>query len=402
MKKIQYFFYAILFLSLIIVWNISSQFLSAVFLAFITVALTRPIYSSFYKLLYRWLVGVRSSKIYKFFTKVLTRIYKGYTFVITLITKLPLIRRYKESFVFSEKEKNVVWVKILSENMSIFLTVCLILFFLSLVIGLLFLPTVKEVSMLSKTYFDEQHLVAFFNEVKQLVQQIYPIETTSEVIVQKIQEYAKPILTFLSNQLLAFTGTASDWFTNGILFTLFLIYLYPNYNSIIDLFKQLSPLPDDQDEQILVRILDMVKATVVGTWVVAFIQAVITTLVFLAIGFDYSFFMGFLAFLLSLIPAVGPAVLTIPFGIYHYTSDNISYGHLLIGITLLNSTIDLLIRPVFTPKHVRLNTAMFTLSVFGGLSYFGVLGLLYGPILFIVFFTIIELYFIHYQAQDLH
>lgn len=398
-KNIRYFFYAIFFITIVVVLKISASFLSAIFLAFLTASLTRPMYLSISQKLYNWLSKIKNSKIYTFFSKFLKSIYKGYIRTLNFLGKLPVLRLFKLNFS-EETNKISDWPKIISINVAIFFTVGLILFLLLSSIAVLFLPTVKEVSDLSNTYFNEEQLIAFFNSLKSLANDIYPIEMNSTEMVQKVQEYLKPIITFLSDQLLKFTGTASDWVTNGIVYILFLIYLYPNYDYFIGLIKQLSPLPDDQDQQILDRIFDMVKATVVGTWVVAFIQAAITCVVFLLIGFEYSFFMGFLAFLLSLIPAVGPAVLTIPFAIYHYTTgDHIDYSYLLIGTTILNSLIDLLIRPVFTPKNVRLNTALFTLSVFGGLSYFGVIGLLYGPIIFIVFITIIELYFVHYKVD---
>ncbi len=396
----KYFFYVILigmtgYLSYLIL-----PFFSAIFLAYMTVTLTHSIYKSIQRGIFYRISQVQNSFLLRWIGKVFHWFFKKYRTLIKWISKFPPFKFLFRKKEILQKPVDSNWETAFSSNLSILLTVSGVFIVGVLSIGLLFVPTINEVQQLSNTYFDEAHLVEFLNTIRSYIETFYTIDFTTEEIVLRLQEYIQPIIKFLSDQLLTLTGTASEWFTNGILYILFLIYLYPNFESFIKMLKDFSPLPNDQDQQILDRMYEMTKATVVGTWVVAFIQATITCLVFLAIDFPYPFFMGFLAFLLSLIPAVGPAVFTIPFAFYYIFGTSPFDGYLLLVITAVNSLIDLLIRPVFTPKSVRLNTALFTLSVFAGLQAFGILGLLYGPIIFIVFVTIVEIYFKEYKPAE--
>ena len=67
------------------------------------------------------------------------------------------------------------------------------------------------------------------------------------------------------------------------------------------------------------------------------------------------------------------------------------------GSLLLVSNIDNLIRPRLVSKDAYLNPALILLAAFGGLSLFGLLGVIYGPIIVIFFVTTIEIYLKHYQ-----
>ena len=70
------------------------------------------------------------------------------------------------------------------------------------------------------------------------------------------------------------------------------------------------------------------------------------------------------------------------------------------GSLLVVSQIDNLIRPRLVAEDAYLNPALVLLSAFGGLAWFGFLGVIYGPIIAIFFVTTIEIYLTHYQLSD--
>jgi predicted PurR-regulated permease PerM len=99
---------------------------------------------------------------------------------------------------------------------------------------------------------------------------------------------------------------------------------------------------------------------------------------------------------------MGVNALTIPVGIVHFLLGNTWQGVVIIALSLLLvSQIDNVIRPRLVSKEAYLNPALVLLAAFGGLSLFGFLGVIYGPIIVIFFVTTIEIYLDHYRMPTL-
>jgi predicted PurR-regulated permease PerM len=64
----------------------------------------------------------------------------------------------------------------------------------------------------------------------------------------------------------------------------------------------------------------------------------------------------------------------------------------LIGFYGFANWIDTLLRPKLVPKGAYLHPMLLILSVFGGLALAGFFGVVYGPVIMIVFVTTIDLY----------
>ncbi len=62
------------------------------------------------------------------------------------------------------------------------------------------------------------------------------------------------------------------------------------------------------------------------------------------------------------------------------------------------TNIDNVLRPILVPKEARLDSALMLLSVFAGITMFGFLGIVIGPVLMIVIVTTISVYLWVYQG----
>ena len=61
--------------------------------------------------------------------------------------------------------------------------------------------------------------------------------------------------------------------------------------------------------------------------------------------------------------------------------------------------IDTLLRPKLVPEEAYLHPLLLILSVFGGLALAGLMGVIYGPVIMILFVTSIETYVQYYQGD---
>ena len=107
---------------------------------------------------------------------------------------------------------------------------------------------------------------------------------------------------------------------------------------------------------------------------------------------DVFFFMFLLLTLLSIIP-LGSGIVTIPVGVILLFTGQVWQGLVvIIGHFLIVTSIDNILRPHLVPKSVHLNSALTILSVFAGISMFGFLGVVIGPVIMIMILTTIQLY----------
>ena len=104
-----------------------------------------------------------------------------------------------------------------------------------------------------------------------------------------------------------------------------------------------------------------------------------------------------IVFFAAILP-LGVAIITIPVGVIHLVLGNTWQGALIIVISLtIIASMDNWLRPRLVSKKAYLNPPLVLLSVFGGISLFGFFGVIYGPIIMILFVTTIEVYLDYYR-----
>ncbi len=188
-----------------------------------------------------------------------------------------------------------------------------------------------------------------------------------------------------------------------VVFTImYLIFLYEflvNGRKIVRLITALSPFQPDITRLYLKRVGLMANAMAKGQLYISFIISVLSSLVlsvFLGLG-DYFFLMTVIFTLLNLVP-LGCGILVIPITVVAMFSGLLWQGIVAFGLYMIISNLDAAIRPRIIPRSITLSPGLTMLAAFGGISMFGVLGVVYGPILMIILVTAVQLYLDDYKA----
>jgi predicted PurR-regulated permease PerM len=93
--------------------------------------------------------------------------------------------------------------------------------------------------------------------------------------------------------------------------------------------------------------------------------------------------------LFALIPAVGPAVVWLPAAIILIASGQLVKGLVLIAVgAVVIGLVDNILRPVLVGRDARLPDYIILLTTLGGIAVFGLSGVLIGPIIAALFFTV--------------
>jgi predicted PurR-regulated permease PerM len=155
--------------------------------------------------------------------------------------------------------------------------------------------------------------------------------------------------------------------------------------------RRFSPLSDEQEQKLVGRFRSVARATVVGNLATALSQGTLSGLVFVSLGLGNPILWGALTALLSLVPVVGTALIWVPWTIYLLsTGSHIKAILFVILQIVVVGGIDNFLRPMFIRGGVKMHTLLVFFSILGGISYFGLLGMFFGPLVFAIAFTLLE------------
>lgn len=227
------------------------------------------------------------------------------------------------------------------------------------------------------------HKIPFYEE-------IVPYQ---EVIIRKAGEVASKASVFLVNSLSA--GAVG---TVNFIFTCF-IFLYVSYfflidgNKLLDRILYYLPLEAANEQRLLDRFTSVTRATLKGTAVIGGLQGCLSGLAFAVVGIEAAAFWGTVMTALSIIPAIGSALVWVPAVIVlaiggHYLK---AIG-LAVFCSLVVGSLDNVLRPRLVGKDTRMHDLMIFFSTLGGIALFGVIGFILGPIIAALFVTIWDIY----------
>lgn len=176
--------------------------------------------------------------------------------------------------------------------------------------------------------------------------------------------------------------------------TLFaLFYFLRDAEGILDRFRNALPFEETIRTRMLAEARELIFASVTTSLVIAAVQGVICGGAFAIVGLKSAVFWGAVMGFLSLLPVVGAWPVWIPAVIYLFSTGHPGRAIVLIAICgVLGSTIDSVLRPVLVGGRASLNGLLVFISVLGGISVFGVLGVVLGPIVVATVVGILDVY----------
>ena len=146
------------------------------------------------------------------------------------------------------------------------------------------------------------------------------------------------------------------------------------------LVRSAVPMQAAHASYLLHKFATVVRATVKGTVVVALVQGMLGGVAFAFLGIHGAVLWGVVMSVLSLLPAIGAALVWAPVAIYLMATGSMIEG---LGLAAWGAgvmgMVDNLLRPILVGKETKLPDYLVLLSTIGGLSIFGVNGFLIGP-----------------------
>jgi predicted PurR-regulated permease PerM len=168
-------------------------------------------------------------------------------------------------------------------------------------------------------------------------------------------------------------------------------YLFRDGPALMALARDVLPIEPTHRERLLAIIENVLYASVLSSFAVAAVQGALGGVAFWLVGIPGPILWGILMMLAAFIPFVGAALIWGPAAVYFlFSGEYVSAGILIFAGIFVVGTIDNVLRPILISGRVELNGLLVLISVVGGISAFGLLGLVLGPVLIAVAAAVLE------------
>jgi predicted PurR-regulated permease PerM len=217
----------------------------------------------------------------------------------------------------------------------------------------------------------------------------------------QLENLGSQIISWLGSSALSVVGTATRL---GIqltisFFGLFYLLLAPPgaWHGI----RPFIPFSARSAERLKARFHDVTFSTLVGTGLTAAVQGLFVGLAFWVLGLSNALFWGVVTIIVAILPVVGsglvwgPGAASLALGGHWGSAIALTaWGILVVG------NVDNVIRPYVFRRWARIHPFITVIGAFAGINWFGLLGLLIGPLAISYFFELIRMYRDEYLAEE--
>ena len=169
-------------------------------------------------------------------------------------------------------------------------------------------------------------------------------------------------------------------------------YFFRDGEDMIGWLRSHLPIASERQALLGKRFDEVVKGAVYGNTVIALTEGLIGGVAFWLIGLPSAVLWGAAMAILAYLPLVGAGIIWIPAAVYLFWQGAYVKVVILATVGLVIAILDYLVRTILVGDRSHLHTLLVFFSVLGGLQFFGLIGIVAGPLVVTVGITLAESY----------
>jgi len=226
-----------------------------------------------------------------------------------------------------------------------------------------------------------------------LLRRLAELQVGGYALGPRLAGLGETLVAWVGSSAFGLIGTATRLALNLTIAFFGLYFLLRKPDETWELVRPYIPFSHDNTERLRQRFRDVTNSTLVGTVLVALVQGALVALAFWVVGLSNAVFWGFLTAVFAILPLVGSGLIWGPGAIalaldgrYAAALGLAVWGILVVGM------VDNVLRPIVYRRWARIHPWVTLVGAIGGVRYFGVLGILIGPLALSYFFELIRMY----------
>jgi predicted PurR-regulated permease PerM len=230
--------------------------------------------------------------------------------------------------------------------------------------------------------------------------QMSGVEFTPDTIESLAASVGKMVGLFLFNQIRSFASNLLSVMLHLFLMMMTIYYLLKDGGRLKEYIVQLLPLPREQLEKVGNKFQEMGRAIIIGSGFSSLLHGIFGGIGFFIFDLNAPFLWGAVIGFLGFIPFIGPSVVYVPAMVMLILEGKKAAAVLFFLYNLSYGTIiEYLVKPRIIGGEMQMNSLLVFIGIIGGIKLFGILGIIYGPLIITVFLTLAEIYRLEYKGQ---
>ena len=198
---------------------------------------------------------------------------------------------------------------------------------------------------------------------------------------------------FVANNFSGVLSGVTNFLFAFLLLPFCMFYFFKDGPQILKKIALISPLPEAYERELWSKLSSMVKSIVVGVILTAVVQGIVGGIGFVLAGISNPIFWSTIMAVFSLVPLVGTAIVWVPAAIILAIMGSYGWAIFLVvwGVVVVGS-VDNFLRPYLIGGKSNTYPLLTFFAILGGISAYGVEGVLIGPLVLVVLISFLHIY----------
>jgi predicted PurR-regulated permease PerM len=226
-----------------------------------------------------------------------------------------------------------------------------------------------------------------------LLQRLETIRLGPIAVGPLVVQAGEAVIGWIGANAFVLLGTAAR-LVLSLVFTFFGLYFLLVYPGLAwGALERYLPFSSERSSRLRERFVAVTYSTVVGTGLIAVVQGVLVGLALAVMDIPNAVFWGAITVVLSILPVVGAGMVWLPVAVGLFLAGRAlaAVGLVLWGLVVV-SNVDNVIRPWISQRYARVHPMITVVGAIIGVQFFGLVGLVLGPLAIQYFFELIRLY----------
>lgn len=224
------------------------------------------------------------------------------------------------------------------------------------------------------------------------------VSVTPEAITDAIANLTRRLGLYLYDKASLWATNIMQFFIKFALMIMTIFFLLIDQERLLNYLLRLSPLPVDQDKLLLKKFDETTKAVFIGNGVTSLVQGLFCGIIFAVYNLGPPMVWGVISAVLAFLPIVGIGLVLIPAAAVLLLQGQIQSGILVVILyVLITIIIEYVLKTKMVGDQAQIHSLLVLLAIMGGLNTFGLLGIVYGPLIVSAFLTLADIYVTSYD-----
>lgn len=270
---------------------------------------------------------------------------------------------------------------------SVFVVLIPLFFLMSIIIGEIQQLLVNQASIITSIQSGGQFLTYYLSRLD------LPTGVLQTKIQERIMDIASEAVNYSSNFILGSIQSLSHQSIGLMIMYFLLYYLLTGEDSAFARKVYVAvPFNEENTATLMDEFSRIVRTTITSSGAIALVQGALLTITFLIFKIQGAILWGFIATIVSFVPVFGSTLVWVPATIIQFLLGDYTAGIGILATGLFISVIDNILRPVIQKRVGEIHPFLSLLGIVIGISLFGLIGIVIGPLLLSYFFLTIEMF----------